>query len=163
MPIAAIDLDGLEQYVVIHYKDNTGRTYKTEIRTIKSNGILMDQNVKRVVPNSDIDGELFKTKGGKIAKGNVLVFEIYNEGAKNEQLRLVKFGAKDNTLSKDEKQAFREGEAVLEEETVDIEQLQYGTTDEVLYASKDFFNASTETYLTTKLYNKAVVYQIIRF
>ena len=97
MPIAAIDLDGLEQYVVIYYKHQKGGDpYKVEIRAIQAGKVMVDQNVQRRTKEGQRDGQ-------RIATNNVLVFEAYNEGTKNEQMKVID---QRSSLTKDEKEIY---------------------------------------------------------
>jgi hypothetical protein len=145
MPIAAIDMDGMEQYVVIHHKDNTGRTYKISVTTAKDNeGNLLDQNVSRAVVAKDGTVE---NSGSRIAKGNVLVFELYNEGTKREQLNIIKNtnDPKKDKLTPQEFKIFKEKSALLQEKG-EQESLVY-PYDKVQYASKPLDNALTNSFL----------------
>ena len=72
MPIWAIDLDGLEEYIVINKIGRDGNTFKTVIRTISDEkGNLIDQNVSR--------NKGFRKKR-RLTKENVLVINIHHNG-----------------------------------------------------------------------------------
>jgi len=143
MPIAAIDMDGLEQYVVIHCRDNTGRTYKISVTTARDNeGNLLDQNVTGAVFKDDT----VESSGPKIAKGNVLVFELYNEGTKREQLNIIRNTSdpKKDKLTPQEFKIFK-GQNTLMPEKGDQESLTYPYT-KGQYASQPLENALTNTF-----------------
>jgi RHS repeat-associated protein len=44
-PIMAIDLDGLEEFSVVDYRDQFGNLYKTEIRLVGESGVLQNQQI----------------------------------------------------------------------------------------------------------------------
>jgi uncharacterized protein RhaS with RHS repeats len=80
-PIAAVDLDGLEEYVVIYYKDQQSSISRIEVRTAVSikSGKLLDQDVHKMGDPSH----------AHVAKGNVLVFESTMDKNNREQLKIV--------------------------------------------------------------------------
>jgi RHS repeat-associated protein len=145
MPIAAIDIDGLEQYVIIHHKDNTGKTNLITITTARDNeGNLLDQNITRAVANKDGTVE---NVGPRIAKGNVLVFELYNEGTRHEQLKIIRNTSdpKKDKLAPQELKIYKEKSTLMAEKG-DEESLVY-PYNKNQYASKPLENALTKTFL----------------
>lgn len=149
MPVAAIDLDGLEQYVVVHYKDNTGRTYKIEITTAEDNaGNLMDQKVKKAINNKD--GSVEQT-GENIAKGNVLVFELYNEGRRDANLKIVRNtnDVKKDKLTPQELSIYKRRKRLMAEEG-DEQSLIYPDGSNPKYASVALMNSLTKTFLSAQ-------------
>ncbi len=130
IPIAAIDLDGLEEYVIIYYKDQHGVTTNIQIRTVKDiNGSLLDQQVHK---NPD-------TK--KIAKGNVLVFESTLDKNGKEIFKIVESrNKKDAKLTSQELKLYNKYR-VQEKESGQTQSLNYNE-----YESKDFENSETNTF-----------------
>jgi RHS repeat-associated protein len=154
MPIAAIDLDGLEQYVVTYYKDQHGTTSKIEVRAYFLNdGSIQDQDVHKMKYQTKDGEESAVPDGGKIAKGNVLVFEVRNEGAKNESISIVDERNRPNSaLTKQELGVFNKYKKI-EGETDEVQQLAYPNTGlDAFYQSKDLENKSTKSY--TAIFNK---------
>jgi RHS repeat-associated protein len=150
-PIAAIDLDGLEDHVVIYYKDQDAEITKIQVRAIfKNNGQILDQNIHK------------RGSAAREAKGNVLVFEA----SKNENgryiLSIVKNRNKPNIgLTSQEREIFNSNQK-LESEQGQTQALAYPElAPNNQYESKDFENADTRTYkavkiLTVKLNSGAV-------
>lgn len=142
MPIAAIDLDGLEQYVVTYYKDMKNKTTLIEVRAIFSNGDLttpLNQHVHKIGTTTDI------------AKGNVLVFEIKKLENGKESMKIIE--RKDNNnLTKEESKILKIQKSNLERESLDDSRLLYGTDvpNKTLYSSKSFDNSKTQTYSADK-------------
>jgi RHS repeat-associated protein len=138
MPIAAIDLDGLEQYVVTYYKDQNSKVTKIEVRAVFENSDMstpLNQKVHKIGTTEDI------------AKGNVLVFEIKKEKNGKESMEIV--DRKDNNnLTKDEAKIFKKTKANLELEKGEEQSLEYGTDKpkQLLYSSKSFDNSKTKTF-----------------
>jgi RHS repeat-associated protein len=137
MPIAAIDIDGLEEYVVIYYKDQNKKTTRIQVRAIFDNdGTILNQHVHKIGDNDNI------------AKGNVLVFE--NKKAKDgkESMSVIENrNIVDGELTKEEAQIFRKHKKI-EKEKGETENLQYQTDNpyKVLYQSQEFENTKTKTY-----------------
>src|SRR5258708_21738888 len=98
MPISAIDLDGLEQYVVIYYKDQNSNTTKILVRAIFDNEDLTtprNQYVHKIGSTEDI------------AKGNVLVFEIKKAKDGTESMKVIENrNIVDSKLTKEETRIF---------------------------------------------------------
>jgi len=145
MPIAAIDIDGLEQFVVIHYKDQKNNTYKSVIRTIKAGGEVVDQIVKHVLKG--------KPSGEKIAKGNILIFEIYNEGTQNEIVKLVDKRNKPDVFSSQEEKTYNTKNKAKESgKKTGNTSYSYPHNDDQQYSSEDFndptFYEARTTYPT---------------
>ena len=146
MPIAAIDIDGLEQYVVIHYKDQKNNSYKSEILTIKAGEVVVDQTVKKARGG--------KSFGDKIAKGNILVFEVYNEGTRNEEIKLIKTRNKpqEKFTSQEEKIYKTRNKAVERGKISGNTSYSYPSNENQEYKSEDFneptFYEAKTTYPT---------------
>ncbi|MES2429304.1 MAG: RHS repeat-associated core domain-containing protein [Bacteroidota bacterium] len=141
MPIAAIDLDGLEQYVVIYYKDKAGKTTDIQVVAITDNsGELLNQHIHRVGETKDI------------AKGNVLVFESYQQKNGNENLKIVsKRNTSDSKLNPDELKIYKNRKK-LQKESGETQSLGYGGNPDGppdQYVSQDFENSETKTYSAT--------------
>ncbi len=156
MPIAAIDLDGLEQRVVVYYKSNQGNPYKVIIykMTNKDNEAI-DLQIQAVVNQH--------RAGTNIAKGNALVFDVYNEGAKNEQVVLVNSRNTTNSqLTKQESKIDKEN-AVQFDENARPDKFQYfgiADADNPKYASLAQDKSETNAYSAQKRlpYYKAYTY-----
>jgi RHS repeat-associated protein len=152
MPIAAIDLDGLEQYVVTYYKDQNNVTTKIEVRAYFLNdGTIKDQNVHKMKYQSDGNGgEDAVPDGGKIAKGNVLVFEVRNEGTKRESVKVVdERNTAQSALTKQELEIFNNRKR-LEAEEGPTQMLAYHDTGlDNYFSSDDLVNSETKTYTAT--------------
>ncbi len=152
MPIAAIDLDGLEQYVVTYYKDQHNVTTKIEVRAYFLNdGTIQDQNVHKMKYQSDGNrGEEAVPDGGKIAKGNVLVFEVRNEGTKRESVKVIDERNTDQSaLTKQELEIFNNRKK-LEAEEGPTQSLAYPNDGlDNYYSSNELINSGTKTYIAT--------------
>lgn len=138
MPIAAIDLDGLEQHVVIYYKDENGNTTNIQVRTISDNaGNLLNQHVHKVSDTKDI------------AKGNVLVFESYQEKNGYENMKVVKSrNIPESKLTAKELEIYSKYKK-KEKEQGATQSVAYGGNPEGnphQYISQDFENADTKTF-----------------
>ena len=142
MPIVAIDLDGLEQYVVIYYKDQSNQTTKIKIRAIVNNdGSVQNQHLHKYKDVTKKD----------VANGNVLVFEIKKDINNKEIMNIVdKRNTADGKLTKQELSIFTKNKK-LENETDKTEALVYPSEDEdnLQYESRDFENKDTKTYSAT--------------
>ena len=141
MPIAAIDLDGLEQYVVIYYKNQDQEITKIQVRSVfDNNKEVLDQHIHKVGSTEDI------------AKGNVLVFEASKNKNGRYILNIVKKrNVANSTLTAQEKQIFKSNKQ-LEPERGQTEALAYpDITPNNQYESKDFENADTKSYKATKV------------
>jgi RHS repeat-associated protein len=140
-PIAAIDLDGLEEFVVIYYRNLKGKIYKTEIRTIKV-GDLVDQNIKVVYQGNKI--------GDKIANGNVLVFDVYNEGVKDKELYIVDESRNlvNGVLTAEENRLYKEKSKQYKAPS-DHKSFAYPNNNEEQYESDAFDNP--QFFIATKL------------
>lgn len=137
MPIAAIDLDGLEQYVVIYYKDQQGNTTEIQIRAIFDNkGDVLNQHVHKVGQTKDI------------AKGNVLVFESYEQKNGYENMKLIdERNTRKSQLTAEELTVFKLKKQ--EQEKGKTQSLAYGgnpTGGPHQYQSQNFENADTKTF-----------------
>jgi RHS repeat-associated protein len=154
MPIAAIDLDGLEQYVVTYYKDQHGTTTKIEVRAyFLNNGSIQDQNVHKMKYQTDATSgeESAVPDGGRIAKGNVLVFEVRNEGTLKESISIVDKRNKPNSALTTEELDIYNNDKKQEGEQGNIQQLAYPNTGlDAFYQSKDLENSKTKTYRATR-------------
>ncbi len=139
-PIAAIDLDGLEEFVVIHYKSQKGKTYKTEIRTIKA-GELMDQNIKLVYQGNKI--------GDKVANGNVLVFDVYNEGTKDELYIVDETRNLTNGILTPKEDKLYKEKSKLTKAPKNHKSFVYPSDDEPQYQSDEFDNP--QFFIATEL------------
>jgi RHS repeat-associated protein len=152
MPIAAIDLDGLEQYVVTYYKDQHNVTTKIEVRAYFLNdGTIQDQNVHKMKYQSDGNGgEEAVPDGGKIALGNVLVFEVRNEATKRESVKVVdERNTAQSALTKQELEIFNNRKR-LEAEEGPKQNLAYPNDGlDNYYSSNDLVNSETKTYSAT--------------
>jgi RHS repeat-associated protein len=138
MPIAAIDLDGLEQFVVIYYKDQNGNTISVQIRTVTDNaGNLQDQKIHKVANTT------------KVAKGNVLVFESYQDKSRGENLKIVDSrNKKGSALTTAELEVYKKHKE-QEKEQGEIQSLDYGGPP-TQYESEDFINSATKTFSSEK-------------
>jgi RHS repeat-associated protein len=136
MPITAIDLDGLEQYVVTYYKDQNNKTTEIQVRAVMDmKGAVLNQHVHKVNETEDI------------AKGNVLVFEVKKEKDGKESMQIVdKRNIAKSNLTKTEQAIFNRYKEP-EPKTGEIEYLTYPDEEpNNLYDSKDFENNKTITY-----------------
>lgn len=139
MPIAAIDLDGLEQYVVVYYKDNNNKTESITVRTLSdNNGKLLNQHVHKIGSVDDI------------AKGNVLVFEAYKTKNNFDNFKIVQSrNTEKSTLTKEESGIYSKYKK-LEKEYGETQKLGYGGAiaddSENQFESIEFNNADTRTY-----------------
>jgi outer membrane protein OmpA-like peptidoglycan-associated protein len=139
MPIAAIDLDGLEQFVVTYYKDQNGLTTIIDIRTITDNdGNLINQHIHKASGTKDI------------AKGNVIVFESYQQNNDYENMKIIRNEVK-SKLTKRELMIYNKQKRVQEDEKNDKEEfkLAYGGNpkgDPNQYESQPFKRDDTKTF-----------------
>jgi RHS repeat-associated protein len=132
MPIAAIDLDGLEQYVVIYEKNKYNKLFKTSIYTLKVGTELKDQEIKRINQDKERYGE-------PIAKGNVLVFEISNSKNLNALKLIDKRNVPNSDLTKQELQLFKANNKLTESNGKNT-YYEYNESNPE-YASNDFESA----------------------
>ena len=131
IPIAAIDMDGLETHVVIYEKDRNNKVFKTSIYTLKVGTELMNQEVKRENKARDDSGE-------PIAKGNVLVFETYNLGNREQKLSIVeKRNTPESKLSPQEDQIFKKNNKKIETANNET-QFSYPEPDKPEFVSRNF-------------------------
>ena len=139
IPIAAIDLDGLEQHVVIYFKDHEGNTTHIQIRRVTDNkGELQDQHVHKVGETKDI------------AKGNVLVFEAERINNNAENFKIVKKrNTPDSKLTPEEEKILNKNKRQEGEMRVE-QRIGYGGRDgngePSQFESKPFLNADTKTF-----------------
>ena len=143
-PIAAIDLDGLEEFVVIHYRNQKGKIYKTEILTIKA-GELVDQNIKLVYQGHSL--------GSKTANGNVLVFDVYNEGDKKNVIYVVdeNRNTSNSDLTSEEYKLYKQGSKLMKADN-DDKAFAYPNDEDPQYQSDEFNNP--KFYIATALVPK---------
>ena len=127
-PIWAIDLDGLEKYIVINYLNNSGAIYKTEIRGIRST------NGKNAV-----DMQMKNAHGKSLTSKDVYVVNKLSNG------KLKDVGGKKN-LTPEEQKLYNSSKVVAPENTEEGNgDLPYNNniTDAILtengeYISKEF-------------------------
>jgi RHS repeat-associated protein len=143
-PIAAIDLDGLEEYVVIYFRRRPGgNPYKVVIHTVKVGTEKRDQNVQKVIHQ--------QPDGNKVATNNVLVFEVLNEGIK---------GKESMTVSDKERASLNDEElSVYTKKNKHVNYKDHNTkvypfADNNLYQSEPFENANF--YEAEKIYNTEI-------
>jgi RHS repeat-associated protein len=145
MPIAAVDLDGLEQYVVTYYKDQNNKTTKIEIRAAFSNdGKVIDQQIHKY-ENTE-----------KIAKGDVLVFEIKKNKEGKDLMSVVEARNKPNgSLTPEERKIFSMYKGTPEKESGESQELVYPNVEpDIQFESRTLDNNSTRTYKATYDYSK---------
>lgn len=144
MPIAAIDLDGSEQYVVIYHKDQAGKTGRVSIYAMTDeDNNLLNQNVQKVVHN--------QRDGNNVALGNVLVFEIANAGTKNEQMNIVdKRNIADSKLTKEEEKIFNENKKQYEE-SLGYQFFGYPDETNPNYKSDQFLTNNSNAFEATSI------------
>jgi RHS repeat-associated protein len=140
MPIAAIDLDGLEQYVVIYEKNKYGKLFKTSIYSLKVGTDLKDQEIKRVNAKKERIGD-------PVASGNILVFESSNSNNLKDKLSLVdKRNTPDSKLSPQELEILKANSKLINSTDTRYE---YPDIDKPQFASNDF--------LTPKFYEASKI------
>jgi RHS repeat-associated protein len=129
MPIAAIDLDGLEQYVVIYEKNKYGKLFKTSIYSLKVGTDLKDQEIKRVNAKKERIGD-------PVASGNILIFESSNSNYLKDKLSLVdKRNTPDSKLSPQELEILKANSKLINSTDTPYE---YPDIDKPQFASNDF-------------------------
>lgn len=95
MPIWAIDLDGLEDYLVTNYYDKKGRLEETLITN------LTDKEAKKLV-----DMKLQDANGNSLAKNKVLIRNVASNGATSYQHASNLNKGQQNIVSKAKKELF---------------------------------------------------------
>ncbi len=137
LPIVAIDLDGLEQYVVTYYKDQNNATTRIQIRSVINNkGDVQNQHIHKTGTTEDV------------AKGNVLVFEIKKNVNQEDLMTIVyKRNTPNSSLTKTEKEIFNKYKKPEPETDKSEDQLLYPAAEpNNKYDSRFFENSSTITY-----------------
>ena len=148
-PIGAVDLDGLEEYVVTYYKDQNNRTTEIQVRVIFDNdGNLLNQHIHRVGETKDI------------AKGKVLVFESFRQNNNSENLKIIdQRNIPNSQLTREELRIFnRFRTPIPEREVGETQYLGYGGNsldeNDNQYISNEFENSKTQTFSAETIINR---------
>jgi RHS repeat-associated protein len=150
-PIAAIDLDGLEEYVVINFRRNDNSIYRTEIYTVTDeDNERADQEVKQLVHNV--------RSGEGVAKGNVLVFDVFNLNQRDQLMQIDQSRNKaDSRLTSEELDILAQANNEhLEDHTSGLVSNSYPRTSEEggtpAYESKPFDITKNKRFAATRTY-----------
>jgi outer membrane protein OmpA-like peptidoglycan-associated protein len=131
MPIAAIDLDGLEQYVVTYYKDQHKNTTQIEVRAVFDiNGSVLNQHIHKIDKTKDVTTQ------------NVLVFESQKDKNNKDLLTVVDQRA---GLTQQEQDIFNKNKA-LEGDVGSRQAEAYPDAKNDQYDSKYFVKSQTKSY-----------------